>query len=169
MKLLVIRHAIAEDKGNWAGTGASDDSRPLTEDGEGKMVRNASGLHSIISRIDLLATSPLTRARQTADIVAAEFGIGDVETTDALAPDRPPKELARWAGAHGEKELIAIVGHEPHLSGLVTWFMVGSSSAAVELKKGGACLLEFEKAPSSGGGILEWLLTPAQLRRLGGK
>jgi phosphohistidine phosphatase len=63
---------------------------------------------------------------------------------------------------------VAIVGHEPHLSGLVTWLMTGQIDSRLELKKGAACLLRFERAPGEGEATLRWALTPSQLRDLAG-
>jgi phosphohistidine phosphatase len=71
MKLLIIRHAVAEERDAWANTGKSDDERPLTTEGRGKMARNARGLREGVPSVDLVATSPLVRARQTAEIVAS--------------------------------------------------------------------------------------------------
>ena len=170
MNLLVIRHAIAEDKEAFATSGRSDDQRPLTEAGRSKMRRGAEGLRLTCPRVAVLASSPLVRARETAEIVAPAFRITRVEIVEALRPDRPFEELTDWlqggAAPNGEDMTVAVVGHEPHLSGLVTWLMTGSSESRIALKKGGACLLEFDQAPAAGAAILRWALTPSQLRGL---
>ena len=172
MNLLVIRHAIAEDKEAFAATGRSDDQRPLTEAGRSKMRRAAEGLRATCPRVAVIASSPLVRARETADIVASGFRVAHVQITEALRPDRPFEELISWVrrrlspNDEHENITIAIVGHEPHLSGLVTWLMSGGSESRMELKKGGACLLRFDREPARGEAILRWALTPSQLRRL---
>jgi phosphohistidine phosphatase len=172
MNLLVIRHAIAEDKEEFAATGRTDDLRPLTEAGRGKMRRAAQGLRAVIGRISLLASSPLVRARETAEIVAPPLGVPRVEIVDALRPERDYDELVEWLRGRAqpnddEDRTVAVVGHEPHLSGLVTWLMTGFDDSRLELKKGGACLLHFDDEPSKGTATLRWLLTPSQLRDLG--
>jgi phosphohistidine phosphatase len=173
MNLLVIRHAIAEDKERFAATGRSDDQRPLTEEGRSKMRRGAEGVRLASPRVTVLASSPLVRARETAEIVAPSLKIARVEITDALRPDRPYDELLAWLGKRGspnddhDDDAVAIVGHEPHLSGLVTWLMTGEKESRIELKKGGACLLHFDGSPAPGEATLRWLLTPSQLRDLG--
>src|SRR3954469_737413 len=96
MNLLVIRHAIAEDKDAFAASGRSDDQRPLTAAGRSKMRRAAEGLRSTCPRVAAVASSPLLRARETADIVAPAFRLARVEIVDALRPDRPFEELAEW-------------------------------------------------------------------------
>ena len=172
MNLLVIRHAIAEDKEAFAATGRSDDQRPLTEAGRSKMRRVAEGLRATCPRVAVLASSPLLRARETADIVAPAFRVARVEIVEALRPERSFEDLGAWlkrrVGPNGgdAETTIAVVGHEPHLSGLVTWFMTSGTDSRIELKKGGACLLRFEGAPAAGEAMLRWLLTPSQLRGL---
>lgn len=175
MNLLVIRHAIAEDKERFAATGRSDDQRPLTDEGRTKMRRAAEGLRVVARRVHALASSPLVRARETAEIVAPALRAPRIELVDALRPERRFEELAGWLRERGtpndeddeDERTIAIVGHEPHLSGLVTWFMAGKTDSRIELKKGAACLLEFGSAPAAGAATLKWALTPAQLRSLG--
>jgi phosphohistidine phosphatase len=171
MNLLVIRHAIAEDKEAFAASGRSDDQRPLTEAGRSKMRRAAEGLRSTCPRVAVLASSPLLRARETADIVAPAFRVGRVEIVDALRPDRPFEELTSWLRRRvspndPDDTTVAVVGHEPHLSGLVTWLMTSAMDSRIELKKGGACLLGFEGKPAAGEATLRWALTPSQLRAL---
>jgi phosphohistidine phosphatase len=172
MNLLVIRHAIAEDKERFAATGRSDDQRPLTAAGRDKMRRAAKGLRTVMPRVAVLATSPLLRARETAEIVAPAIGVARAQIVEALRPDRPFEELLAWLGGlpHNEKaddeRTVGVVGHEPHLSGLVTWLMTGEKESRVELKKGGACLLHFDGAPRAGDALLRWSLSPSQLRGL---
>jgi phosphohistidine phosphatase len=166
MKLLIIRHALAEDKELWAQTGASDDDRPLTVEGRAKMAKTASGLHSIISDIKLLATSPLLRARQTGEIVAAEYGLSIVSITETLVPSRPSADFVAWLAGRGSTGVVAVVGHEPHLGALATSLVSGVEESHIELKKGAACLVSFAGVPAAGGGRLRWLMQPSHLRRL---
>lgn len=167
MKLLVIRHAIAMDRDEFAESGEPDDRRPLTKAGAKRMRRGAKGLREIVDGIDLLATSPYTRAVETAEIVSDEFGIGPAEVAPSLVPDVRFDEFEAWARTYADRDVLAIVGHEPHLSGLVMWLMTGHGDSRIELKKGGACLLEFGSSIRRGSGMLLWLLTPRQLRSPG--
>src|SRR3954462_14864865 len=118
MNLLVIRHAIAEDKEAFAASGRGDDQRPLTEAGRSKMRRAAQGLRSTCPRIAVLASSPLLRARETAEIVAPAFRVGRVEIVDALRPYRQLEELGEWLRRRllpndPDDTPVAVVGHEP--------------------------------------------------------
>jgi phosphohistidine phosphatase len=171
MNLLVIRHAIAEDREAFAKSGRDDDQRPLTQAGRGKMRRGARGLRTVAGRAPILASSPLVRARQTAEIVAPELGASRVEIVEALRPDQSFDELLKWLRSHSahnddEDSTVAVVGHEPHLGGLVTWLMTGGDDSRIELKKGAACLVHFDGPPNKGEGVLRWALTPSQLRDL---
>jgi phosphohistidine phosphatase len=166
MKLLVIRHAIAMDSDEFADTGEPDDRRPLTNFGAKRMRKNAKGLRALVGSIDRFGTSPLTRAIETAEIVSEVFSIDQAELCAALVPGIALEEFEEWARDRAEGDVLAIVGHEPHLSTLVTWLMTGLQESRLQLKKGGACLLEFESAPRRNAGTLLWHLTPRQLREM---
>ncbi|MBA3406387.1 MAG: histidine phosphatase family protein [Gemmatimonadaceae bacterium] len=168
MKLLVIRHAIAMDREEYAESGNPDDLRALTRKGARRMERIAKALRREVGTIDRLATSPLTRAVETAEIVAGVYGLDDTEITYSLVPDAPLEEFEAWCGAEAAQGVVAIVGHEPHLGSLVTWLLTGFTESRIQLKKGGACLLEFESVPRRGAGRLHWLLAPRQLKQMAG-
>jgi phosphohistidine phosphatase len=166
VKLLVIRHAPAGDSTEWEAEGHDDRLRPLTPEGKKEMRRVAKGLATLVSKIDLLATSPLVRAVQTAEIVAAQYGCESV-TLESLVPGGVPDKVVRWLREQDSAQTIALVGHEPDLSTLVCYLLAREQSSFVTLKKSGACLLELPDTPEAGGASLEWLLTPRVLRRLG--
>lgn len=168
MQLLVIRHAIAEEREAHAAAGGHDDDRPLTPFGKRRMRRNAKGLRRAATHIEVLASSPLVRAQQTARIVADEYRIPDVEVVEALRPDRHPRELLAWLSRQPADATVAVVGHDPHVSSLVLWSLAGSDEPVAVFKKGGVALLEFDRKPAAGKARLHWLLTPAQLRDLAG-
>ncbi len=166
MKLLVVRHAPAGDREAWRAQGKDDALRPLTVDGRRRMREAARGLARLTDPPRALAASPLRRAQETARILAAAF---EVEVTDelvALAPGRQPQAMLGWLRARSGLDLVAVVGHEPHLGTLVSWLSAGRSRSFIALKKGGACLLDLGSRPGPGRADLLWLLAPAQLRRL---
>ncbi|MEW5926184.1 MAG: phosphohistidine phosphatase SixA [Gemmatimonadota bacterium] len=167
MQLLVIRHAIAEDREEFAVTGLEDDLRPLTREGRRRMRRAARGLRGIVPKLGVLASSPLTRAAQTAEVLAREYDAGGWETWPELSPGVHPSMLVeRLRSLHVEGGPVAVVGHEPDLGELVGWLLTGRAQSFVELKKGAACLLEFEGPPDPDRARLLWLLAPGHLRRL---
>ena len=110
-----------------------------------------------------MATSPWPRARQTAGFAAKALGAPLVET-NFLLPHRSPSSLAGWlSGLDGER--VVLVGHEPHLSKVISWLLAGSARSFVALKKAQAVLLETPKA-AAGSAVLVWSLPPKVLRRL---
>ena len=169
MNLLIIRHGVAQEKVDAGKAGDIDDRRALTPDGRTKMVHAAEGLREVAPEISLLASSPLLRAHESAEIVGRAYGIEVRSTTDALLPNASFDEFIAWASERSGQSVIAVVGHEPHLSTLATWLMCGGKESRIALDKGGACLLSFEGAPKPSTGKLEWLLQSDQLRALAGR
>jgi phosphohistidine phosphatase len=167
MQLLLIRHGIAETREDFASTGEDDSRRPLTKRGQERMEENVKGLLQVVSTIDVLASSSLLRAVQTAAIVAKAYGGIPVTTVPALQPDSAPQDFLAWLRRQHSAQLVAAVGHEPHLGLLATWLMTGHSESRIALRKGGACLLELASRPEKGTAVLQWALTPRQLRRIG--
>ncbi|MDQ2931836.1 MAG: phosphohistidine phosphatase SixA [Gemmatimonadota bacterium] len=169
MQLLVIRHAIAEDRETFAKTGRPDEERPLTKRGRKEMAKVARGLRRWVKPLDVLAASSLVRAQQTAAIVADAYGDTYIETVTALEPERAPAAFARWLSTQRRAKIVAIVGHEPHLGVLVTWLLSGLIDSHVDFEKGGAVLLELERKPGARCARLLWALTPDVLATLGRK
>ena len=168
MRLLVIRHGLAGDRDEFAFTGRPDAERPLTKDGRVKMKRAASGLRLIVDELNQIATTPLVRAVQTAEMVAAAFDGPPPTVLEELVPERSPDDLLPWLRAQEPDTTVAIVGHNPHLGFLVGWLLTGRHENFVELKKGAALMLQFEDPdpPTPGTAVLLWSLAPGHLRRL---
>jgi phosphohistidine phosphatase len=165
MRILLIRHGIAEEA--KLGTKGRDDAlRELTKDGRQKMRKSARGLVREVGSVDLIATSPLKRAAQTADLVASAFGGAKPAQIGALAPRKPPAQLVEWLNAHPPASTIVLVGHEPGLSTFLCWLLTGLQESFVVLKKGGAALVELPGPVAAGRAKLLWLLKPSQLRKI---
>lgn len=165
MKLLLIRHASAEEREDFARTGKDNRLRPLTDEGRKKMKQAARGLRGLVPEIDLLATSPLTRAAQTGAIVDSVYGgLKEVEIEE-LSPEATSEDFLRWLRKQ-KVDVVAAVGHEPSLSLILSWLLTGNERRIFAFRKGGACLLEFPEEPGAGTATLVWALTPAQLRGL---
>ena len=161
--LYLVRHAIAGVRG---GEWPDDTKRPVTKKGAAKMRQAVRGLDSLGVRIDLVLTSPLVRARQTADILAD--GLDPALTpivASALAPGHPPSAVADALGAHKGCRGIALVGHEPDLGELGAW-LLGAHEPLV-FKKGGVCRIDVPGLPPRRDGQLRWFATPMMLRALG--
>lgn len=166
MDLLVIRHADAGDAAEFAKSGRPDAERPLSREGRKKMQQEARGMLTVVPEIAVLASSPLTRARQTADIVAEAYGGLEVETVLALRPDEPPAKLAEWLRQREADGVAAVVGHEPHLGLTIGWLVTGAARPVVQLKKGAVCLLASDDPWDAGSALVRWALAPGQLRAL---
>lgn len=165
MNLLIFRHGPAGDRDEWEAQGKDDRLRPLTAVGCQEVREAAAGLTQLVAELPLLATSPLVRAVDTAAIVATSYG-SQIIHLDELSPERAPGELLPRLREY-RHEIVAVVGHEPHLSTLAGYLLTGRSTSFMEIKKGGACLLRFQGAPDAGRGVLQWLVTCGDLRRLG--
>jgi phosphohistidine phosphatase len=166
MYLLLIRHAISEDRVEFARSGKSDHYRPLTRKGRRRMTLGAAGLRSIVPDIDVLASSPLSRAEQTAEIIAGEYDIPRFLRVEAIATG-DGRALLDWLRQFGPDDVVAVVGHEPHLSEWSSWLLAGSMGDFMLVKKGSAILIEFPDEVRPGAAWLHWALTPRQLRQLG--
>lgn len=165
LQLLLIRHAIAEERGAaWP----DDDQRPLSRDGIRKWKRAARGLARIVPSVDLLVTSPLTRCFQTAEILARALTPSPkVQMFDALRPDTRPGALVTALRTRAPKGTVAMVGHEPMLSELAALLL--HLQGPLEFRKGAAMLLITQGLGTRGPSRLEWFLTPRVMRELAGK
>jgi len=159
VKLLLVRHAVAVDRG--AG-GMPDDLRPLTPEGERRFSKAAKGLARLAPRPDLILTSPLPRARRTAEIAARAFGRVGIQEAQALAHG-DNEALARALKGH-EREVVALVGHEPHLSSLLAAIVGSDAPGRFGFRKGGVALVEIPESLSAGGELV-FFLPPRVLRR----
>lgn len=117
---------------------------------------------------DFLVSSPLVRARQTADVVAEVFGYDDeILLADALKPEATAAGLVGLLAKHPPDSSVALVGHEPSLSLAAAAFVGRSADAKIRLKKSGVIGVRFDGAAAVGAGELEFHFKPGQLRRLG--
>lgn len=161
-----MRHGIAVDRGEPGF--AEDAARPLTGKGRRQLRQIAPGLRRLAGRLDWILSSPLVRARQTAEIIAAELNLEKrLEFSNALAPGGAPALLLRQLGrAKSAPDKLLLVGHEPDLSRFVSLLLTGGPDLQLELKKGGICKLEAQTLRADRCATLAWLLTPKQLKRL---
>ena len=161
---LVIRHGVPEDE---AATGLDAD-RALTSAGAASMQRVAAGLAAASPAPEAVLTSPVARARETADLVAAAFGGVPVIEEPALAAGGTAADILGALVAHcrGDTGGVALVGHEPDLGRFASYALAATSRSFVSLRKGGCCLLEFPALPRAGNATLEWALDPVHLEAL---
>jgi phosphohistidine phosphatase len=164
MILYIVRHSDAVPSGT---PGIPDDDRPLTEKGIQKMKEVARGLRALKVSPERILSSPLPRARQTAEIIVEVMG-GKIpmKPTGALAPSGSRSELYKELRAGQKLSALMVVGHQPSLGEIAGEIAWGSAEHYVELKKGGACALEIGGLDPVPSGTLLWLLTPGISRRV---
>ena len=167
MELYILRHAEAEDPGPDCRT---DAERRLTAKGGKQSSAAAAALRTMEVTFDLILTSPLTRARQTANIVAKALRLAKrVEASANLAPGGDPRSLVAALNKRvGDLSSVLLVGHEPWLSRFISQLVAGHSGSAIELKKAGLCKLSVESLRHDRCATLHWLLTASQLLRIAG-
>ena len=164
MKLLLVRHAAAIPRGT---PGVPDDERPLTPDGKAKFLVAARGLARIAQRPDVLLTSPLPRARVTAEIAARAFEHIEPRIEPALAPGSVDGIVAALK-THAPGATVALVGHEPGLGVLLARLLGASHGDRLAFKNGGAALVDLPDSSSAAGRLI-WFLEPRILRTLAGE
>jgi phosphohistidine phosphatase len=164
MILYIVRHSDAVASGT---PGVPEDDRPLTEKGIKKMREVARGLLAVDVKPELILSSPLPRARRTAEIIVEEMGGGiPLKMTDALGPSGSRSALYRELRADRKLTALMIVGHQPALGEIAGEIAWGSAEHYLELKKGGTCALEVGRLDPTPSGTLLWLLTPAISRQI---
>ena len=169
MNLYLLRHAKAEELG--ATDSRRDCDRALQPEGIKRMRRVAGGMAALELRFDAILSSPFVRAKQTAEIVTKTFACPKkLQLLVALEPDSDPDDTVEYLRQfrRGSDDVL-LVGHEPHLSRLVSALVAGGSALGLNFKKAGLCKLSVGLRRRSVGAQLEWLLTPRQLDKLAGK
>jgi phosphohistidine phosphatase len=162
-----MRHGIAlpiDDP-----TVAHDADRPLSNKGIKRMAKAAKGVRRLNIPFDCLLTSPLLRARQTAEIVTSALGReAHLEVISGLAPESTVEILLFGLARYQNREHIMLVGHEPLLSQTAAHLLSGRQPANLNLsfKKGSLCRIEIDGLSVIGQAKLHWLLTSKQLRLL---
>lgn len=165
MDLYIIRHAIAgeRDPEQWP----DDGKRPLTPEGRRRFREAARGLASIVPTVEIHLSSPLVRAWQTAEILEADADWPAPVACDALASEGGIEGVAAVLQQHRAAASVALVGHEPYVSEMVSYFLSGAAdSVHTEFKKGAVACLYLPDGPVPGAACLRWLLPPKVLRGL---
>ena len=161
-ELYLIRHGLAEERGPaWP----DDNKRPLSDHGISRLRRAGRALARLGLTPDVVLTSPLVRARQTAEIVAGAFSPHPpIVNVDALVPGGAMPAVGAEIAKHARRPHIFLVGHEPGMGELAAWLL--GSRRPVEFKKGGICRIDVEGATLRGAGVMRWMVTPKILKAL---
>jgi phosphohistidine phosphatase len=163
LELYLIRHGLAAERGDEY---PDDSKRPLTNEGIARLRREAKALNALDVSFDQILSSPLVRAKQTADVFAEEMKAKPpIAMSDALTPAGTPAAVIQDLGRHMRKACIALVGHEPNMGELAA-HLIGAK-VPLPFKKGAICRIDFSVFPPKGKGQLVWFITPRMLRKIG--
>ena len=150
MILYFLRHAAA-------GPPDAGDAQELTDEGRSILEAAAPLWRRLDLRPDLIVSSPLPRARQSAELLAEAIGARSPEVDDRLTPGADWADMAQVLADRPEARRVCFVGHEPDLSAAIAEL---TAAASVRMRKGGLACVEFPGVPEPGGGELAWLIDP---------
>ena len=162
MNIYILRHASA---GTRRANPSIDIKRPIDKEGKGQCLLIGSYLNALKVQFDLVASSPLKRALQTASLVGTEVGFDSkIQVTPALAPEATTAAFLAFVNDLQGHENVLVVGHNPNLPQfLASLIMNGSASpgrAAIRLRKGAVARVDLTRRP----GMLHWLVDPRILK-----
>ena len=161
--IYLVRHGLAAEQGPDY---PSDEDRPLTDEGIERLRAQALGMRELRVRLDWVLTSPLLRAAQTAEVLAAGVGCETpMVPVDALRPGGRYDALMAALGRLGDDRSVALVGHMPSM-GAIAARLIGAAEP-LPFKKGAVCCIEVDRLPPAQAGRLHWFLPPRALRALG--
>ncbi|HEY8140814.1 MAG TPA: phosphohistidine phosphatase SixA [Nitrososphaera sp.] len=165
MELYILRHGEA---GKSLPSGGRDSERVLTVSGKEEILEIAGALAKLDVKFDFVATSPLKRAVQTAEIVTTELKVkkGKVEEWNELKPEGSRPELYRKLSQFKQESSVLVVGHEPYLSTMVSELVFGNGTGGIILKKAGLAKIGLTALQPRPKGELRWLLTPRHLKMI---
>jgi len=162
MVIYFLRHANAGQK--QFSDAAKDEKRPIDKIGEEQSHDVGRALAALGVAVNVIISSPLTRAMQTAAIVSQELGHEEkLVLDDALRPEATFEKFKALLNRHKDKAAIMVVGHDPSMTDFVNAVLAsGTPLALVEMKKGGVAKVEKElRRPA----VLRWLITPKIVQR----
>ena len=166
MDLYILRHGVAEERD--ARKYPDDFDRPLTKKGIRRLVRQAKAWNALRLPLDVIITSSLVRAAQTAEVMQRELKQPcSLEFSKHLEPGGDQALLMEYlAGEHSTSNGVMLVGHEPDLSSLVSVLASGSTFPIIRLKKGALCKLYLTVTRYGRCGWIEWALAPKQMAKI---
>jgi len=157
MKLYIIRHGLAGEHGDPRYP--DDRMRPLTEEGRKRFADTMKHLADVGFEPEIIATSPLVRCRQTAEIVVDRVrGKPKLVELSALEPGSDLDALLEWTNSQSNDE-VAWLGHAPDVSNLAASLLGPRSETAIRFAKGAVACIAFDGPVARGAGELQWLVT----------
>ncbi|MBI4810730.1 MAG: phosphohistidine phosphatase SixA [Ignavibacteriales bacterium] len=159
MRIYILRHGDAQ------AAGYNDADRPLSDVGCDQARSAVNLLHKLVSNVDIILSSPLLRAKQTADIALVSFSSSKLLITQHLVVGSDPEQLVKYINSFS-RENILLVGHEPHLSSFIVSLIGGTGSIHLEMSKAGLACVETPLPIKLGNCTLRWLLSSNEINKL---
>jgi phosphohistidine phosphatase len=160
MNLYLMRHANA---GLARGNPALDAKRALIKEGKEQCILMARVLSALKVQVDVVVSSPLKRALQTAQFVATELGYeAKVEVSPALAPGAEFADFQRMLAKYAGFEGVLAVGHNPSVFQFLGRMITGNGAAAIRMRKGSVARVDLDRHPP----LLQWLIDPRVARSI---
>ena len=165
MDLFILRHG---DAGNRLSDPIKDTKRQLTVSGKKEVVQIAKSLKKLGVKFNIIFSSPLSRAFQTAKIIAEEYKFTkQIEQSEELKPNGSKDFLYNKLNKLNIDSVILIVGHEPYLSSMINDIISNNkNSNNIILKKAGLSRIKITSTVPTLKGELRWLLTPRILKKI---
>jgi phosphohistidine phosphatase len=158
MNLYLMRHAHA---GVPRENPVLDAKRALIKEGREQCMLMARVLSALKVQVDVIVSSPLKRALQTAQFVGTELGYdARVEISPALGPDADFASFQQMLARYSECEGVLAVGHNPNLFQFLGRLITGNGGAAIRMRKGSVAHLDLDRHPA----LLQWLIDPRSAR-----
>ena len=154
MDLYILRHGAAEPR----ESGLEDRDRKLTGEGKRELGAVLKAARNAKVAPDLILTSPLRRARETAELAARMLDCKRTVETRSLLPEARPDAVWKEIGAEKSARQILLAGHQPHLGKLVRFLL--EAAVAVDLKKGALVRVTTQGRLGPPRGVLKWMITP---------
>jgi phosphohistidine phosphatase len=165
MNIYLLRHGIAAPLAQE--NQFRDEQRALTSEGILKMRKAAQGLKRLGLTFDLIATSPLVRARQSAEMVAEALKFAEaLSLWEELEPDGSPEDVAQKLEEFRKKESVLLVGHQPSIGCLASYLIFRNPKISLPFKKGAIFCVEATEVPPQQPAELQWVLTSKMLRQI---
>jgi phosphohistidine phosphatase len=162
MNLYLMRHANA---GIPRDNPILDAKRGLVKDGKEQCMLMALVLSALKVQVDVIVSSPLKRALQTAQFVGTEMGYeAKVEISKALAPDADYAAFMQMLSKYGDREGVLAVGHNPNAFQFLGRLITGNGGAAIRMRKGSVARVDLDRHPP----LLQWLIDPRMARSIYG-
>jgi phosphohistidine phosphatase len=165
MNVYLLRHGIAAALGTE--NNHQDELRALTPEGESKMRKAAQGLQRLGVELDLIASSPLVRARQSAEIVAEVLKFRHpVLLWPELEPGEPLDRVLKKLRGLPDRNSAMLAGHQPSIGYLASYLLFGSDKVSLPFKKGAIFSIQLSEVPRQETGELRWMLTSKMMRQI---